>query len=170
MVDMVNPFPRDDVLVPSLLDRLLDDDPTVQNEPPWRQTTIIRNVRESVCRDLRTLLNSHRWLEHIPASLKELETSLVNYGLPDFQSLELRQGQSAVRLSRLIEETVRSFEPRLQGIRVTPVEGDTLMKDGSRTLRFNIEAVLVVEPLREPVFLTSELNLSRGDFQVAGDR
>ena len=165
---MANPFPKDDVLVPSLLDRLLDDDPTVQNEPPWRQTTIIRNIRESVRRDLRTLLNSHHWLEHIPSSLKELETSLVNYGLPDSHSLELREGRPAVRLSRLIEEAVRNFEPRLQGVRVTPVEGDTLMVDGSRTLRFNIEAVLVVEPLREPVFLTSELNLSRGDFEVEG--
>jgi predicted component of type VI protein secretion system len=38
-----------------------------------------------------------------------------------------------------------------------------------RTLQFEIEAVLVVEPLKEPVLFTSSFDSSRGEFAVEGE-
>lgn len=162
------PLSGEEPLLASLLDRLLDDDPGVQREPPWREAAVLRIVRESLCRDLRDLLNARRSLLELPATLAELPTSLVNYGLPDLQSIEVREDHALVRLASLIEETVRTFEPRLQGVRVTPRASDTEKRLVDRRVRFDIEAVLVIEPLREPVLFSSSLDVSRGAFDVRG--
>ena len=156
-------------LRPSVLDRLLDDAPTTQQEQPWQRRTVLTSLRESVCRDLRNLLNSRRWLQSIPTQFHEVEASLVNYGLPDLQSMEIREDHAAQHVGRLMEEVVRNFEPRLHGVRVSPVENTQEGREVMRTLQFEIEAVLVVEPLKEPVLFTSSFDSSRGEFAVEGE-
>ncbi|MBM4057218.1 MAG: type VI secretion system baseplate subunit TssE, partial [Planctomycetes bacterium] len=101
-----------------------------------------------------------------PEECVELGSSLLNYGLPDLQSLEIREDHELVRLCRLIEESIQNFEPRLQGVRVRPLIGEDGRRPFDRRLRFEIEAVLVVEPLREPVVFASALDLSSGVFDV----
>lgn len=165
----VPPLAGDEPLLPSVLDRLLDDDPTVQREAAWREAAVIRTLRESICRDLGDLLNARRPLTTLPETLAELPTSLVNYGLPDLQSLEVREDHALVRLGGIIEEAIRVFEPRLQGVRVTPRATDAEARLVQRRVRFDIEAVLVVEPLREPVLFSSTLDVSRGAFEVQGE-
>lgn len=156
-------------LMPSLLDRLLDDEPGARQEPSWRQATVIRSLRESLCRDLQNLLNSRRSLGVLPDRYAELPTSLVNYGLPDLQSLEIREDHQLTRLALLIEEAIRSFEPRLQGVRVTRVVAGDDTRQADRRVQFEIEAVLVVEPLREAVFFSSSLDVTSGEFDVKGE-
>ena len=127
-------------------------------------------LKASLCRDLQNLLNAHRLLAVIPEAYAELKTSLLNYGLPDLQSMEVREDHDLGLLCRLIEESIQAFEPRLQGVRVRPVIDAEGRKQIDRRVRFEIEAVLVVEPLREPVLFSSLLDVSSGEFAVEGTK
>ena len=155
-------------LLPSLLDRLLDDHPEESREPAWRDVQVVRVLKTSLCRDLQNLLNAHRLLATIPEAYANLKTSLLNYGLPDLQSMEVREDHDLGLLCRLIEESIQAFEPRLQGVRVRPVIDAEGKKPIDRRVRFEIEAVLVVEPLREQVLFSSSLDVASGEFAVEG--
>lgn len=155
-------------LLPSLLDRLLDDHPEESREPAWREVQVVRLLKTSLCRDLQNLLNASRMLSVIPERYAALKTSLLNYGLPDLQSMEVREDHDLGHLCRLIEESIQAFEPRLQGVRVRPVVDADDKKPIDRRVRFEIEAVLVVEPLREPVLFSSSLDVASGEFAVEG--
>lgn len=159
------PTDRDEVL-PSVLDRLLDDQPDETREPRWREATAIRVIKTSLCRDLQNLLNARRPLGVIPEHYECLPTSLLNYGLPDLQSLEVREDHDLEALSRRIAELIRAFEPRLQQVRVAANLADGDRRPIDRRLRFVVEAVLVVEPLREAITMISELDMAAGDFSV----
>ena len=167
---MAKSIPNEIQLLPSLLDRLLDDHPEESREPAWRDVQVIRVLKASLCRDLQNLLNAHRLLATIPEVYSELKTSLLNYGLPDLQSMEVREDHDLGLLCRLIEESIQAFEPRLQGVRVRPVIDAEGKKPIDRRVRFEIEAVLVVEPLREPVLLSSSLDVASGEFAVEGTK
>ena len=151
---MAKSIPNEIQLLPSLLDRLLDDHPEESREPAWREVQVVRVLKASLCRDLQNLLNAHRLLAVIPEAYTELKTSLLNYGLPDLQSMEVREDHGLGLLCRLIEESIQAFEPRLQGVRVRPVIDAEGKKPIDRRVRFEIEAVLVVEPLREQVLFS----------------
>ena len=156
-------------LVASILDRLLDDSPDQTHELPPRPAALINDVRASVCRDLRGLLNTRRRLVGASDEYPELEDSLVNYGLPDLQSYEVRDDRGHQSLCRMIQETIERFEPRLQDVRVTQKDLDrkTMGRQAEvRVLSFQIEAVLVVEPMQEPVVFTTMLDVSRSEFDV----
>jgi type VI secretion system protein ImpF len=165
---MAKSIPNEIQLLPSLLDRLLDDHPEESREPAWRDVQVVRVLKASLCRDLQNLLNAHRLLTTIPEAYSELKTSLLNYGLPDLQSMEVREDHDLGLLCRLIEESIQAFEPRLQGVRVRPVIDAEGKKPIDRRVRFEIEAVLVVEPLREPVLFSSSLDVASGEFAVEG--
>jgi type VI secretion system protein ImpF len=165
---MAKSIPNEIQLLPSLLDRLLDDYPEESREPAWREVQVVRLLKTSLCRDLQNLLNAHRLLATIPEVYSELKTSLLNYGLPDLQSMEVREDHDLGHLCRLIEESIQAFEPRLQGVRVRPVVDADDKKPIDRRVRFEIEAVLVVEPLREPVLFSSSLDVASGEFAVEG--
>lgn len=167
---MPKSIPNEIQLLPSLLDRLLDDHPEESREPAWRDVQVIRVLKASLCRDLQNLLNAHRLLTTIPEVYSELKTSLLNYGLPDLQSMEVREDHDLGLLCRLIEESIQAFEPRLQGVRVRPVIDAEGKKPIDRRVRFEIEAVLVVEPLREPVLFSSSLDVASGEFAVEGTK
>lgn len=165
---MAKSLPHDVQLLPSLLDRLLDDHPEESREPAWREVQVVRVLKTSLCRDLQNLLNASRTLSVIPEHYAALKTSLLNYGLPDLQSMEVREDHDLGHLCRLIEEAIQAFEPRLQGVRVRPVVDGDDKKPIDRRVRFEIEAVLVVEPLREPVLFSSSLDVASGEFAVEG--
>ena len=167
---MAKSIPNEIQLLPSLLDRLLDDHPEETREPAWREVQVVRVLKASLCRDLQNLLHAHRLLTTIPEVYSELKTSLLNYGLPDLQSMEVREDHDLGLLCRLIEESIQAFEPRLQGVRVRPVIDAEGKKPIDRRVRFEIEAVLVVEPLREPVLFSSSLDVASGEFAVEGTK
>jgi len=165
---MSKSIPNEAQLLPSLLDRLLDDRPEETREPTWREVQVVRVLKTSLCRDLQNLLNAHRLLTAIPDAYPELKSSLLNYGLPDLQSMEIREDHELGLLCRLIEESIQAFEPRLQGVRVRPVVDAEGQRSIDRRVRFEIEAVLVVEPLQEPVVFSSSLDVASGEFAVEG--
>src|SRR5262249_62211168 len=80
-------------LVPSVLDRLLDDAPGVSREPARNRHQILRELKQSVRRDLENLLNTRVRCLAMPPHLKELKQSLLHYDLPDFSGAGLGDAQ-----------------------------------------------------------------------------
>jgi type VI secretion system protein ImpF len=151
-------------LVASILDRLLDDEPEVRQEPQQNRTQVLRELRHAVRRDLEHLLNTHRRFPAPPPELRELERSLATYGLPDFTASAVRAGEARDEFRRVIEDTIRRFEPRFKKVEVQlgPVS------ETDRTLRFRIDALLYADPAPEPIVFDSTLDESTGDFHVEG--
>lgn len=152
-------------ITPSVLDRLLDDDPTVSKEPPTSRRQDLRALEKSVARDVEALLNCRReTLEELPSEFAEVNRSLLTYGLPDLTSLSLLNNDDRNRIRRAVEEAISYFEPRLQRVRVN-LEAP---RDHDRGLRFRIDALLRVDPTPEPVTFDAVLQLNTQQYVVQG--
>jgi type VI secretion system protein ImpF len=153
-----------DRLTPSLLDRLfdLDDAGSGAARRPFQS---ISELRGAVRRDLENLLNT-RWRCVRQAEIGDgLASSLVNYGLPDFCGGNLQAAQDPEVVFQQIIDAIERFEPRLKKVRVVPLQDEPSV---DRTLRFQIEAVLHVEPWHEQVRFTTVLEPATGKVQVKG--
>ena len=155
--------PIDQPLLPSVLDRLVDDDPTSEREAPKSQNQLLRDLKQSVRRDLENLLNTRRRLGGAPPELSDLERSLVAYGLPDITGLDLASASRRAEFTGSIEEVLRKYEPRFSGVRVHLLD-NTDQTD--RTLRFRIDALLRAEPAPEPVVFDTSLEPATGTIEV----
>ena len=154
------------VVVPSLLDRLLDDEPNVTQEPASQHVQNISQLKRSVARDLEELLNTRREALHdLSVDFTEVNRSLVMYGLPDFTSLNLLGVTDRNRIRRTLEQAIAVFEPRLRHVRVILEEP----RQNDRAMRFRVEALLHVEPASEPVRFDAVLRLNTQEYVVQGN-
>jgi type VI secretion system protein ImpF len=150
-------------LLPSILDRLIDEQPSESREPAAYRQQTVRDLERAVARDLEAMLNTRQEVsEDLPSEYQELQRSLLAYGLPDFTSCSLSIEEDRKRVLRSVERTIAKFEPRLQRVRVqleTPRNHD-------RGLRFRIDALLRVDPSPEPVTFDAVLQLSTQQYVV----
>jgi type VI secretion system protein ImpF len=152
-------------LVPSVLDRLVDNEPGVSTESHVNRSVRLAQLKESVKRDLEWLLNTKRTVAEIPADLRHLNASLMTFGLPDFTHAGLNRPDDKRALQQAVEIVVRRFEPRLKEVAVTLLEA----RDFDRGLRFRIDAKLDVEPAPEAVSFDSVLDLTSKSFAISAD-
>lgn len=156
---------KEQPVVASVLDRLIDDHPEMTKETPKSRGQLLRELKQCVRRDLENLLNT-RWRAHPwPKHLGELERSLVNYGIPDFTGMSFGSAGGQQRLVEMIEQTIRRFEPRFKQVKVELLPA---ADQSSRTLRFRIDALLGAEPAPEPVVFDTQLEASTGQFEITG--
>jgi type VI secretion system protein ImpF len=155
----------DQPLVPSLLDRLLDDDPAATRDAPRARSQVLSELKQSVRRDLENLLNSRWRCEALPDDQDELPLSLVNYGIPDITGASLGSAANREQFRQVIERVIRHFEPRFQQVTVEMLENAEPL---DRALRFRIEALLYAEPAPEPVVFDSALQPATGNVEVKG--
>lgn len=159
------PIRPDQPLVPSVLDRLLDDDPGIATEPPRNRSQLLREMKLSVRRDIENLLNSRRRNISLPPRLPELRQSLLTYGVADFSGTGPATAKQREAFCRILEEIIRLNEPRLLEVQV---ELATNPEPGDRTLRFRIDALLRADPAPEPVIFDSALEPVTHTFAVQG--
>lgn len=158
-------IPSDQPLVPSVLDRLLDDDPGVTRETPKSRHQVLREMKQGLRRDLEDLLNTRRRALPWPAHLAELAVSLVSYGVPDITGADLGSPAGREQYRRTVEEVLRRFEPRFKSVRVRLLDqGDPV----DRTLRFRIDALVHAQPAPEEVVFDSALEAATGHVEVKG--
>jgi type VI secretion system protein ImpF len=152
-------------LVPSVLDRLLDDEPEVTRDPPRGRNQVLRELKQSLRRDLENLLNARQsWLGWAPG-LQELKQSLLNYGLPDFTSANMASGEAREGFCRVLQTLLRQAEPRFKTVKVQLL---TNVEPLDRTLRFRIDGLLRVDPAPEPIVFDSMLEPTTGNFALKG--
>jgi type VI secretion system protein ImpF len=161
---MINP---DLPLLPSVLDRLLDDRPDLKQDPARSRSQNLAILRNAVRRDLEALLNSRCRCVSPPEGLDELETSLVEYGVPDFLSANAGSEEAREEFRRSVEKVIRRFEPRFKSVTVKLAD-DSVQLD--RTLRFRIDALMYAEPAPEFVSFDSVLDPASNNFSVIGRR
>ncbi|MFP8968217.1 type VI secretion system baseplate subunit TssE [Pokkaliibacter sp. CJK22405] len=140
-------------IVPSILDRLIDADPEETAMVATDDTYSPRNMRASVRRDLEDLLNSRVSYLTWPKAYKELEQSLLSYGLPDFSTIPVSSQDAKLNLCRIVEQTIRKFEPRFADVSVSVIETEEV----STTLKLRISAVMYAVPRPEEVSFDTEL-------------
>jgi type VI secretion system protein ImpF len=152
-------------VVPSLLDRLTDHQPSVSSENPLSRTQVLRAVKQSLWRDLSNLLNTKRADEEVPPDFAECNDSLLTYGLPDFTSYSMKSPYDQAKLQRVVENTIRRFERRLERVKVIVEPPD----DTNSALHFRVDAFLIVKPAPEPISFETLLQPDSYQFVVVGD-
>ncbi len=149
------------VLAP-LMDRLLES--STQTAVHIRPQAQIKQLRESVRRDLEALFNS-RIRNQSPAKIyKQLQTSLLNYGLPDLSTINFTSKKNRQDFCRTIERSILQFDPRIKTAKVTT--SDTVDVEDP-TIRFRVEAILHANPAPETIVLDSAFNPINQSMDVA---
>jgi len=141
-------------LRPSILDRLLDNEPHIQTEADKDRDQKLAQMRKSVRRDLETLLNTRCRVMEPSDEFEQLETSLLNYGLPDLATVNVLNLQKKIEFTQDLENLLKEFEPRFKSVKVKFTDN----KDTTdRTIRFRIDATLYADPYPEVVIFDSIL-------------
>ena len=141
-------------LRPSILDRLLDNEPHIQTEVDTGRHQYQKQLRDSVRRDLENLLNTRYYLMTPPDDMPQLDKSLLNYGLPDLATVNIIDSQKRKDFTQKLEQALREYEPRFKTVKVSYIENTDRV---DRTLRFRIEVVMYADPLPEVVVFDSLL-------------
>ncbi len=149
-------------ITPSILDRLLDFAPDISREPPASRAKSLRELKQSVKRDLEWLLNTRNHSDEAASQLEEVSKSMAIYGLSDFTGMGVKSPGEQKVLVQSLETAIRLFEPRLMDLRVTLEPIDEI----KRVLNFRIEARLKVDPVPEPVTFDTVLQMGSGQFEV----
>jgi type VI secretion system protein ImpF len=154
---------RVQVLRPSILDRLLEP------RGPAHPEIGLRELKAAVARDLEWLLNTKSVLRRASdiEQLPDARDSILTYGIPDFSTASWRSHGDAKRICAEIGVAVRTFEPRLLPSTVRVSMLPTQSADDFR-MRFRIEATLHVEPISEPVYFDSSVEMDTGAIRVEG--
>jgi len=148
-----------------LLDRLLDEEPKIKTEAPMTRSASLARLKTAVRRDLENLLNTRRTPDSIPEGSVEILRSVYYYGLPDITSMPANFLYEQGKLLQSIETAVKTFEGRLEGVKVSlvPVVGQ------SRVLRFVIDGMLRIDPLPEHVVYDASIELTSLEVSISGE-
>lgn len=150
-----------------LLDRLLDQRPDLPQDVEQNQHQVLRQLRESVRRDIEQLFNTRARCISAPPEAAELRTSVLGYGLPDLANYNLVSSEGRRQICRDIEQVILRFEPRIRSVRVN---ADSARLDpNTHQFTFRAEAtlralladeVLVFDSLLNPVSQTIDVTES----------
>ena len=154
-------------LQPSLLDRLIDDEPNEKKkDKPANRILTFRKLKQSVMRDLQWLLNAG-CLEKTEelSNFPEVKQSVLNYGIPDLTG-STASSVDSVMLRRTLKDAILYFEPcileRTLNIRVT-VNQEHM---NPNTIIYEIEGELWAQPLPERLFFKTIIDLELGTVEV----
>jgi type VI secretion system protein ImpF len=155
-----------DRLQPSLLDRLVDDEPGNLQETADKRVLSLQQLKASVLRDLAWLLNTTALLDSAATLNTPAGTSVINYGLPALA------GNSASNidlpaLERIIHQAIATYEPRILAhtlkVRALAASGEM----NANALSFEIEGDLWAQPAALPLLLQTDVDLESGHVRVA---
>ena len=160
-------IPPQDRLQPSLLDRLTDDNPSQKREAQERRVLTMRELRESVLRDLAWLLNTGNLdtVESLDAYPLVAESTL-NFGIPHLAGASTSTIEAS-DMERRLRQAIWRFEPRLlrDSVKVSLIPDQSSMNHN--VLTFYIEGTLWAEPVPLDLFLKAEVDLEVGTYSVA---
>jgi len=153
-------------LQPSLLDRLTDEAPEVKEESRDKRVLNLSQLRASVLRDIRWLLNTVN-LEATQdlSAYPQVASSTVNFGIPDLSGTSASSTKEVV-LERAIRRAILNFEPRILASSLNVVVRVSPEKMDRQALVFIIEGQLWARPQPQNLYLKTELDLETGTVTV----
>ncbi len=155
-----------DVLRASILDRLIAGESGAGARGVYEYIGV-RELRDSIARDLEWLLNTKHTQSMDLDRFPEAKNSILTYGVPDFSTYSWRSAADARAIARILEETIRRFEPRLlpRSIKVEVLPASNV---DQFTIGFRISAILNVDPIREAVDFDTAIDFESTAVHVKG--
>lgn len=155
-------------LQPSLLDRLVDDQPHRRQESRDDRVLSMGRLRQAVQRDLAWLLNTVN-LEATDdlGEYPLVARSVLNFGLPDLTGLP-SSSLDPVMLERVVRQAIWDFEPRISRHTVKVRVATDRDAMSHNALTFYIEGELWAQPTPIRLYLKSEIDLEIGQIRVSG--
>jgi type VI secretion system protein ImpF len=142
----------------SVLERLSE-----RAEWPATHAASVRMLKESIRSDLEELLNTRRQLTHELEGYEGAQSSVINYGLEDLNSITPLSRVDAQELQRAVQRCVAEYEPRLRDVTVTVEGGGNVIH---REIRLHIEATIRVRSSAEIVSFDTMLDLTSGMYSI----
>jgi type VI secretion system protein ImpF len=159
--------PVGDRLMPALLDRLIDDDPSKKSEPEFVRSMNRGAYRQSVLRDLRWLFNATNADSEVAfEGFDHARRSTINFGLPALAGQRFSE-LDWVKVEQMLKEAVLNFEPRVlpESIEVKALTSPTALGHHN-LLAFEIRGQLWSEPYPLELMLRSQIDLESGSVSV----
>lgn len=161
---MNNLFSAKAKFLPTLLDRLADNDIQRSNEADALRRITAEEMKDSVARDLESLLNSRCAMnEHLFRFYPESLESICSYGMGDFVGRSLANPSDRNHICRSLERTIAIHERRLKEVSIA-LELDN---HSTNRLKFTIHALLIVHPSMEPVHFDALLHPATLNYSVS---
>jgi len=153
-------------LQPSLLDRLTDEAPEHITESREQRVLSLRQLRQSVLRDLSWLLNTTAMEAMVDlAEVPYAARSVINYGTPALSGSHLTSADLPV-IEKKIKQAIIDFEPRIlpNSLKLELIASDQQMNH--KAMCFKIEGDLWAQPLPIHLYIRSDLDLETGEVSV----
>lgn len=150
-------------LQPSLLDRLIDDEPGKRRESHDKRVISMSRLRQSVLRDLAWLLNTtHLASAEVLDDYPSVARSVLNYGVSELSG-QLVSSLDTSQMERALHQAIIDFEPRIlpQSLRIRMLR-ETALESHNR-LVFEIEGQLWAVPAPSHLLLRTEIDLDEGE-------
>lgn len=154
--------------LPSLMDRLTDNEPSKRLEAPRPQAMSFQEYRAGFQRDLMRLLSyGLQASAHEFSGYPEVQRSVLNYGMANLLGMADMAAKPIV-VEQNIVEAIRRFEPRVNrdtlrvNVSRNEVPGETTMKN----LEIEIQAELWAKPYSEHVYLLTSVDLHNASVKV----
>ena len=157
-------------LQPCLLDRLTDENPTEQAEGRDQRVFSLQQLKRAVLRDISWLLNTANKdrtgeFEEFP----EVASSVLNFGSPDLTGLT-STAMPKRELERLVRRALQIYEPRVMSNTVKVQVMETRDYRDKRSIELEIRGDMWAQPLPDPLFLKTEVDLGTGRCETREDR
>lgn len=156
-------------LLPTLFDRLRDDEPSRTSEAANAYTVSRTQMRKIIQRDLAFLLNTINMEDLLDRDRHALAAaSTINYGVPPLAGSYLSEHKWA-DIEQRLRRAIVDFEPRLmpEALKIVP-----LMKDGTErqynVLLFEIRGAIRMDPYPMAFMVQSSVDLETNRMSVDG--
>ncbi|MDO4433989.1 MAG: type VI secretion system baseplate subunit TssE [Alysiella sp.] len=159
-----------DQLLPSLFDRLTDDEPRKNKEATRDRIMNLEHYRQAVLRDILFLLNtgnlqSHGLVDRLP---ENVESSVLNYGVIPFSGVNFSDIEW-VQVEQNIKNAIMHFEPRLDKETLQVEAKINEMNDMAHNkLVIEIKGYLKLNPYSQAFLLRTQMDIETGMFDLAG--
>ncbi|QVI70349.1 type VI secretion system baseplate subunit TssE [Pseudomonas syringae] len=150
-------------LLPSLLDRLLDDRPHQSVESSSQRLSSLADYKASIVRDLEILVNTRQSL--VAGELEgfaNLSGTILDYGMPDFTSRSVLDPQDRLLIQRQLEKAISVGDRRFRSVKVQLLAQQT----GQRMLTFRVDAVLRLQDISRQVSFDAVLQVNTQEYKV----
>ena len=150
-------------LLPSLLDRLLDDHPHQSMEASSQRGCSLADYKASIVRDLEVLVNTRQSLvANELEGFVNLGGTILDYGMPDFTSRSVLDPQDRLLIQRQLEKAITVGDRRFRSVKVQLLAQQT----GQRMLTFRVDAVLRLQDITRQVSFDAVLQVNTQEYKV----
>lgn len=150
-------------LLPSLLDRLLDDRPYQSIEASSQRLCSLADYKASIVRDLEILVNTRQSLvANELDGFVNLSGSILDYGMPDFTSRSVLDPKDRLLIQRQLEKAITVGDRRFRSVKVQLLAQQT----GQRMLTFRVDAVLRLQDVTRQVSFDAVLQVNTQEYKV----